>query len=292
MIGQTDLKLVREEKLTRPEIDTLKNKVAALEAQETPTLSTYLQADGTITGATSSPQPFTLPIIAPWVDYPLGDTTNGSHFNDNTGNGTMPAGWTQGDAAQAMQVNSPYGFWTITGASGEASWAFRRQIPSGFNIESLGSNVWKSFLVGPILLRDSGYTADVNYYFGIYRNNAGSIDQNTFARININWSSASSIWQIRGERKDGTTQTNGTYVAIARAPVPALWLRVALQNATNKPTAIYFGGVPFVSLNTLLMSANVGSVTWGQAWWQFSMSRGAGADDRVLIGGIDYSGDS
>lgn len=289
MIGQTDLKLVREEKLTRPEIDELKAKVAALEAQEPPS---SLLADGSVTGATTSPQPFTLPIIAPWVDYPLGDTTNGSHFNDNTGSGTMPAGWTQGDAPQAMQVNNPYGFWTINGAAGEASWAFRRQIPSGFNIESLASNAWKSFLVGPVLLRDGVYTADVNYYFGIYRNNAGSIDANTFARININWSSASSIWQIRAERKDGTTQTNGTYTTIARAPVPALWLRVALQNATNKPMAAYWGGVPFVSLNSLLMSANVGSVTWGQAWWQFSMSRGAGADDRVLIGGIDYSGDS
>lgn len=289
MIGQTDLKLVREEKLTRPEIDELKAKVAALEAQEPPDA---LLATGTTTGATSSPQPFTLPIIAPWMDYPLRDTTNGSHFNDNTGNGTIPAGWTQGDAAQAMQVNSPYGFWTITGAAGETSWAFRRQIPSAFNIESLGSNVWKSFLVGPVLLKDGIYTADLNYYFGIYRNNAGSIDQNTFARININWSSASSIWQIRGERKDGSTQTNGTYTTISRAPVPALWLRVALQNATNKPMAAYWGGVPFVSLNSLLMSANVGSVTWGQAWWQFSMSRGAGVDDRVLIGGIDYSGDS
>jgi len=289
MIGQTNLKLVREEKLTRPEIDELKAKVAALEAQEPPDA---LLATGTTTGATSSPQPFTLPIIAPWMDYPLRDTTNGSHFNDNTGNGTIPAGWTQGDAAQATQVKNPYGFWTINGAAGETSWAFRRQIPSAFSIESLGSNVWKSFLVGPILLRDGAYSADLNYYFGIYRNNAGSIDQNTFARININWSSASSIWQIRAERKDGTTQTNGAYTTIVRAPVPALWLRVALQNATNKPMAAYWGGVPFVSLNSLLMSANVGSVTWGQAWWQFSMSRGAGNDDRVLIGGIDYSGDS
>lgn len=287
MIGKTNLKLVRQEKLTRPEIDTLKNQVAALQAQEP---SDSLVADGSVTGATTAPQSFTYPIIAPWMDFALVDATNGSHFNDNTGSGTIPSGWTQTDAAQATQVNAPVGFWTLNGAAGETSWSFKKQTP--FNIESLSASAWKSFIVGPLLLRDGLYTADVNYYFGVYRNNAG-IDANTFVRININWLSASSLWQVRAERKDGTTQTNGTYYTLARSPVQPLWLRVALQFAANRPMAAYFNGTPFrPALDIPLMSANVGSVTWGQVWWQFSMSRGAGNDDRVMIGGIDYSSDT
>lgn len=269
MIGQTNLKLVKEEKLTRPEIDDLKTTVAALQVQE----------QSSINGLFS------------WVDYPLNDLTNGSHFNENTGTNTIPTGWTQTDAAQTTAMNDEYGFWSIVGSSGDAAWKFRKQTP--FTIGSLATNEYKSFWVGPVIIKESLPTADLNYYFGVYRNNAGAIDENTFIRININWLNASSLWQIRAERKDGTTQTNGTYYPLARLPVAPLWLRLVLRNSTNRDVLAYFAGVPFPVAQMQLMNATVGSgITWGQVWLQFHSSRGAGTDDRIMVGGIDYSGDA
>jgi len=285
------------------EITSLRARLAALETREhTHTIAsgsitsamladTYLKNDGTVTGSTSSPQPFTRNIIAPWVDYPLQDTNNGDHFNQNTGNGTIPTSWTQTDAAQATRLDQPYGFWNLVGASGETSWGFKRQ--TAFNIESQGVNAWKSFWIGPVLVRELLYTADINYYFGIYRNNAGTPDANTYVRANLNWNSAGSTWRIRGEYKDGTTATTGTYITLSSYAVHPLWFRIALQNSTNKNMVVYWGGYPLVPIQISLQSAAVGSsVTWGQPWWQFSMSRGAGSDDRLLIGGIDCSSDS
>lgn len=314
-----NLKLPNPTKLNQTQIDNIKDQVNRLATQETGNVSlSIIAAKGDLLAATGSGAVDNLAVgsndqilvpdstqamglkwtsslakqfAMPWLDYPLADTTNGSHFNDNTGGGTIPSGWTQTDAAQLTRLDQPYGFWQIVGASGETSWAFKKQTP--FTIESLSVNAWKSFRVGPLLLRNGLYSADVNYSFGVYRNNAGAIDTNTFARINVNWASATSNWQVRAERKDGTTQTNGTYYALSGALTQPLWLRIGLQNNTNKNMVGYMNATPFVPLDMPLMSAAVGSgVTWGQVWWQFSMSRGAGNDDRILIGGIDYTADS
>ena len=231
------------------------------------------------------------PLAIPWIDYPIQDATNGDYFNQNTGNGTIPTGWTQTDAPQASRLDQPYGFWNLVGASGETSWGYKKQTP--FTIESLTSNTWKSFWIGPILVRELAYSADINYYFAIHRNNAGNPDANTYVRANINWDSAGSNWRIRGEYKDGTTATVGTYTTLSKAPVAPIYFRIALQNNTNKNMQVYWAGYSIVPIQVSLQSAAVGSgVTWGQAWWQFSMNRGAGSDDRILVGGIDYSSDS
>jgi hypothetical protein len=75
--------------------------------------------------------------------------------------------------------------------------------------------------------------------------------------------------------------------------VAPFWIRIALQNNTNKNMACYLNNTPFTQLDMPLGGAAVGSgVTWGQVWWQFSMSRGAGNDDRIMLGGIDYTADS
>lgn len=227
-----------------------------------------------------------LAIQEPSSDFPLIDPTNGNHLNDNTA--TFPADWTQADSPQTTATNEVKGFWSIIGSSGNAAWKYQKQTP--FNIESLSVNAYKSFHLGPIYIKESLPTADLNYYLGIYRNNAGAIDENTFIRININWSSASSIWQARAERKDGTTQTNGTYYTLPRAPIGQLWARVALRNSTNKDVFGYIGSTPYHLMHMQLMNATVGAgVTWGQVWWQFHMSRGTGPDDRIMIGGYDYS---
>lgn len=268
--------------LVAQETALLRQRIKALETQET---AASLTPTGSVVGATDQPQEFTFGVIAPWADYPLFDATNGSHFNDDSA--TYPTGWTQADAPQTTNSNDAFGFWSIVGSSGDAAWKYRRQTP--FDIGALASNAYKSFHLGPIIIKESLPTADLNYYFGIYRNNAGAIDENTFLRININWLNASSLWQIRAERKDGTTQTNGTYYPLARLPVAPLWLRLTLRNSTNRDVFAYFGAVPFPVMQMQITNSTVGSgVTWGQVWWQIHSTRGAGPDDRVMVGGMDY----
>lgn len=267
----------------------LQSALARIRALETRDDPAGLPPDGTVAGATDQSQAFEFGIVSTLIDSSLIDPTNGSYLNNNTS--SYPAGWTQATAAQATVTNNPYGFWTINGSSGTGAWKYRAQTP--FNIESLAANAYKSFHIGPLIIKESLPTADLNYYFGLYRNNAGAIDENTFIRININWLNASSLWQIRAERKDGTTQTNGAYYTLARVPLQPMWLRVVAANTTNKDVLGYFGPVRQPNSQMQLMSATLGSgVTWGQAWWQFSMTRGTGPDDRVFIGGYDYSNDS
>lgn len=284
--GITSLNLSRLSAINQLETQDIKHRIRSLETQEA---SGALLADGSTLGATDQSQQFEFGIISTLIDAALLDPTNGNYFNGNTN--TFPAGWTQATAPQATVTNNPYGFWTINGSSGTGAWKFRLQSP--FNIESLVANTYKSFHIGPLIIKESLPTADLNYYFGVYRNNAGVIDENTFVRININWLNASSLWQIRAERKDGTTQTNGTYYTLARVPLQPMWLRVVAANTTNKDVLGYFGPVRYPNAQMQLMSATLGAgISWGQAWIQFSMTRGAGPDDRVFIGGYDYSNDS
>lgn len=230
-------------------------------------------------------------ITAPFVDYPIADAS-GTSFPENTGAGTYPSGWTQVDAPAATYLDAPRSYWTLHGSSGEMAWKFQKQ--SAYDFEAaVASNGYKSYWMGPILLRDGAYTADVDYTIGLYADNAGAPSTTKFVRAHIHWDSATSKWQIRGEVKDGTTETDGSYVELARLPVQPFWLRFALKNDTNKLTTVYLGASPFKQTHAPIQSQNASSsVTWGQAWWVMDMSRSTGIDDVMMLGGLDYSGDS
>jgi hypothetical protein len=76
-------------------------------------------------------------------------------------------------------------------------------------------------------------------------------------------------------------------------PLQPFWLRLTLKNDTNKLVTVYTGAAPYQQTHTALQSGNASSsVTWGQAWFNFSMARSTGGADYMLIGGLDYSADS
>jgi len=235
---------------------------------------------------------FSSGIFTPFVDYPLQDSTNGSTFPENTGAATIPNGWVQVDAANETYLNAPVGYWTLGGNSGETSWKYQRQ--TAYNFESVvASNGFKSYWIGPVILRDGAYVSDVDYTLGIYADNSGAPSTTKFARAHIHWDSATSKWQIRGEVKDGTTETDGSYFELARLPLQPFYLRIALKNDTNKLTTTYLGATPFQQTHTPIQSQNASSsVTWGQAWWVIDMNRSTGINDVIMLGGIDYSSDS
>lgn len=219
-------------------------------------------------------------------DLVLNSYTEGNHFVENLS--SYPTEWTEVDAAATTNTNKSHSFWYLQGASTETSWRYRQQ--SGVNIESSTSNYWQSFMFGPILLRDGGYTADLSYYFGMYRNNAGVIDTNTYSRVQIYWNSGSSIWQIRGQENDGSTAHNGTFITIDQNPIPQpLYVRFLVRNDTGKTTRIYFGTSPNPDSHQLLLDQTpTVAPTWGQVWLDIVMARGAGVQDYLYIGAIDF----
>jgi hypothetical protein len=225
-------------------------------------------------------------LTAPWYDQWLWDEVEGSHFTENTPHPSYPTGWTEQDTAQVKDLNYLYSFFHLHGTPENPSWAYCKR--SGVTIE--GTGTYNSFQWGPILFRPADMADDMNYWFGVYRNNGGAIDTNTFVRCNIHYSAASASWQVRGEVKDGTTQTNSPYRDLA-FPVPfPIFIRLMIHDGPNDQVRVYLGTNHInISQNMLLdVNLNLGAVNWGTPWWQMRMMRGAGVHDYMLVGGIDY----
>ena len=225
---------------------------------------------------------------AHWHMGKLVDSTEGQLFNQNTA--STPTGWTETDAADQSTTAEKYGFWFLAGTSAETSYDYRKQ--SGVTIESLASNFYAAFQFGPLLFRDAAYTADVDYTFGVHRDNSG-IDLDTFVRGNLHWDSSMTQWQVRGESKDGTTQTNGTYQTFSFPLQMPIYLRVVVRNHTtagSRKVRVYVGTSPEPQTHTLLQD-NTFSATWGAVYWRIEQSRGAGNGDNIFLGAVDYLAD-
>lgn len=230
---------------------------------------------------------FTDGITTPFVDYPLRDNAGNTFAGASA---TYPMGWTEADAPADTYIAESY--WTIVGSAGETTWAYQKQ--GNYDFEAaVASNAYKSFWVGPVILKDGLYADDVDYLIGIYADNSGAPSTSKFVRAHIHWDQATGKWQIRGEVKDGTTETDGAYYDLARMPLQPFWLRFALKNDTNKATSVYLGATPWPQAHGAIQAQNASSsVTWGQAWFVFSLSRNTGINDTIMIGSIDYSADS
>jgi len=231
---------------------------------------------------------FAYNINARWLDFPLISSVDGDHFNDN--DSSYPEGWTEVDAATTSATNDIYGFWNIFANSAVAGWKYRRQL--NVNIEAdTPNNTWNSFHWGPIFYRDGNYTADVIYYFGIYADSGGSIDEDTFIRNVLRWNSAAGNWELRTERKNGSTQVDSSWYEFAQYPAPMpIYIHQSMRynTGTNDLVRGYFGSLPRTFTHTLQMNANM-DVTWGQVWAQMHHTRGAGVTDAVWLGAIDRS---
>jgi hypothetical protein len=227
-------------------------------------------------------------VVAKWYDYPLIDTINNSgitsHFRDN--DSSFPSGWTENDAPKATNTNDIYSFWRIVGSNSNTSWEYYRQ--SLLDLEGGSENV-HSFILGPVLFRYYNYSADVDYYFSICANNAGAIDATIYGRAHLQWDSASSLWRIRGEEADGAGGSHsGSWVNLDIAPLRPIFLRVAVFKST-KLVRVYVGDNPIALSHRLIFEQTPTSApTYGQMWARLHQSRGAGADDYIWFGAIDY----
>lgn len=204
--------------------------------------------------------------------------------------GTYPTFWTEATAATYATMAVPNTMWTLQGDTTNNVWRYHGD--GDFNIESgVTSDGWLSYWFGPILLKDGLYPTDVEYRLGVYAPDGVDTDADIFARIAIQWDASAELWQVRSEQKDGTTQTDGSWVPLARTPITPFVVRVAIRNNATKTARVYIGGGGLHLLHTLLGESDLNS-TMGVAKIQFSMARTSGGtepDDVISIAGIDYS---
>lgn len=222
-------------------------------------------------------------------DFALHDTANdlgvASHFLDN--DSSYPAGWTEVDAAGYTDTNTRYSYWLLLGSSSDTSWDYKAQGSIDLEVDVAPSGTI-TVVIGPLMWRDTAFTADVNYYLGLYRDSSG-IDTATYARIRLRFDSSAGLWKIRGEESDGSTPHTGTEYTLDSAPYnQPLYVSVTLNNAASKSIQCYWGKVNDFALQTLLFNQSPSSApTWGTFWVRFHQSRGTGSADRILIGGVD-----
>lgn len=248
--------------------------------------------DANLTGTASVDQR----VESPLYEFPLISTGGeGSHILDN--DSSYPAGWTEADAASATDTNTLYSHWYLVGTSAETSWKYRIQTSTDLE-NDVAASAQCRFMFGPIIFKNAAYTADVDYYFGMYRNNAGAIDENTFCRVHLQWDQSAGLWQIRGETKDSSssTQHDGTWVTFSDPVNSKFWVVLGVTNSATKTCLNYMGAnyVPAGAgslaaefMNNLQVQNPTTALTWGDVWLQVHQTRGAGATDRLLIGAYD-----
>jgi hypothetical protein len=230
---------------------------------------------------------------ADWLSWPIKEPAHGNDLQNPGGGPTYPLGWTQSTAAAVSDFTEADSFWTLGNTSANTSWDFK--IQSSVDIEAMATNAWKSFWIGPLIIKDGLYNGNVDYYFGIYASNGAgtAIDLTTYSRLHIQWDASLEIWQIRGEYKDGATPTDGAWYPLARHPLQPILARIAIKNDTNKNTVIYLGNNAFHRTHMPTLSGAMGAtVAFQQAWWRFHMSRSVGDDDCIMIDSYDTSDDS
>jgi len=230
-----------------------------------------------------------------WFDYELLDATEGDHFRQNAG--VFPATWTEVDAALATNTNTRYSFWFLLGSNAEVSWKYRMQ--TGINIGGITANWLAAFMFGPLLWRDGDFTADVDYYFGLYSDDGlGAIDEDIYIRVHLWWDSANNLWKIRGEEGDGSAGnefTNPDHVGTWQTfyfPIhQPIWVRAHVQNAAGQLCRAYVGTVVEGLAYTLLLSQTPTVANWdttNNLWLEIHQTRGAGVTDILFIGAVDY----
>lgn len=270
--------------LTR--LDELGRRLARQESSEALAKTQVLLVDGSNTGATAQVQAFTRAIYSPDFLPAISADSDSQQFNANTG--STPTGWTETDAPVSSIQNFRLGYWRVTGSSTNTTWAYQKQVAA-----LVGSSAFNSFALGPCYWRDGRWTGDVTYRFGIYANNAGSPNANVFLRVNLTWDSAAGYWKARGERKDGTTQTDGSWFNLYQVPVvQPVWLRVVVRTTPTINGRCYIGGTPVYEAHTLLQDANA-NYTWGTPWLVVELSArpASGIENYFYMGAMNRTSD-
>lgn len=220
-------------------------------------------------------------------EIPLISQAEGDHFLQYAA--SYPAAWTEADAAAETRTNDIYSFWKIMNSGGAPSWKYRRK--TAVNLEGITASTWATFQFGPIYWRDFDQGADAFWRFGIYRNNAGVIDENTFVRANLKWNDATNQWDVYGEEKDGTTLHTSTVLTLPTLTPQPIFLRVGVLNLAAKTARTYVSTAPIAGIQKLQLAQNPSvAPTWGDIWMQIQCDATAATTSFIYLGAADYVG--
>lgn len=234
----------------------------------------------------------TAAIQAPRFEIPLMNSNGEANRFNESGATDYPLSWVEGTAAWST-TDTPSGYWTLRGTSGILDYDYAYQMTTDIEGD-LATDEWLSTWFFPIMLRDSRPGQTLDYYIGVYAADGSNPDLDAFVRLHINWNYTTEEWTMRGESKDGTTQTDGDWLTLARWPMQDLWLRFAIKNDTNKTVRVYIGTNQLTMVHANIYEDEVSSsVTWGNAVLYINRERtvGAGPDDVIMLGGMDFSTD-
>jgi hypothetical protein len=222
---------------------------------------------------------FANPLVYPAKDVIL-NHADGDNFNQNSA--TTPTGWTEVDAGSANNTSVKLGYWNLNTTSVNTAFKYRKRMSA----ITEGSYYGISF--NDILFRDGAYTADVDYWFGIYGDNgSGTIVEGMYNRVNLHWNSTIDIWQVRHELNDNAgTVYNGTYYNLSFPIVQPLFFRIVQKSNDNTAKRGYIGTNWDAQSHSLLQTKTL-AYTMNTPWIQIESSRGTGVDAYSFIGSID-----
>lgn len=211
------------------------------------------------------------------------DNGNGDFEDFADGDASYPSGWTEDDAAATARTDKPVGLWRLVATTGDATYQYSQQRSK--NVESLSANEWASYIIGPVWWNDNQWpTDDVDYYFGQHANNAGSPSTTVYARVRLQRNATSGTWRVRGEIKDGTTETQGSWHTFTFPTEQPVYFRITTQNQANKTCRVYMSTAPpALGFGWFKLHEDTPGQTWGQIWSVFAGSRGTSDSDFAMV---------
>lgn len=206
------------------------------------------------------------------------------HFDEN--NSGVPTGWTEDTAAVLSRQTDLASHWLLRGASSNTY--FRYYAIQSFDMASAPSTYvgWRFHFS----LTNVDFTADLTYRFGFHATDgAGTVNDDIFLRVALQWDSSAEQWQVREERKDGTTQTDGTWLVLDNNPL-ILPMIIKARIRTGLDSVVTAIGHSFNEDAYLqLEGANTMAVTWNEPAVVIERSRGSGVVDKLYIDSVVYS---
>ncbi len=233
-----------------------------------------------------SPDDEILPVYS-IVEPPLVDATEGDHFRE-----TPDPAWTEVEGAtwgpSYGTVNGSFKY--IGGNHNNALWDYRKQ--TGIDIEASGENHHNSFAFVQLLFVPAEFDVDMDYYFGIYGEDNGSIDLDRYIRVRIQYDQTNNVWQARAESRAGSgdSETAGSWYEFG-FPIPfPLELRCVVRNSTNKSCRAYLGSAGYTRSHHQIQAIDEAG-TWGTVFWRIHRTRnaeGTAVPDRIYLNAVDY----
>ena len=135
---------------------------------------------------------------------------------------------------------------------------------------------------------DAQVVDTLDWYWGLYADNASAIDTTKFIRAHLQWDAVGSLWRIRGQHATGGAVTDGTWTTVRSSPISPITIRVTIRNGTTSTGRVWVTDQNWQLLGeTRLYNASF-TQTWGTVWARHHLSKPAGSNATMYWSGYDF----